>query len=390
MTTSSDPRPPLDGLVVADFSRVLAGPMATMTLADLGATVIKVERPGSGDDTRSWGPPWTPAGSSYFESVNRSKRSVCLDFSNEDDLEAARELARRADVLIHNFLPGPLERSGLDYQSVSNVNPGIVYCAISGFGSAAGAALPGYDFVVQAMGGLMSITGEAEGDPMKVGVALVDVLTGKDATVAVLAALAARHRDGVGQHIEVSLMSSLLGALANQSSSYLATGQAPGRMGNHHPSVAPYEPVQCHDALLVVACGNDRQFASLAEVVGEPGLASDERFATNRSRVENRVALTKILEGHLIRDTAVVWESRMRNAGVPAGRVADIGEALQTATDLGLAPVAEMPAGYTDQVAHPVRYSRSPLRPFGPPPGLGEHTDSVRHWLSGDAAAPPP
>lgn len=389
-TTSSEPRPPLDGVIVADFSRVLAGPLATMTLADLGATVIKVERPGSGDDTRSWGPPWTPAGSSYFESVNRSKRSICLDLSNHDDLVAARELARRADVLIHNFLPGLLKRSGLDYETVSNANPGIIYCGISGFGSAAGAALPGYDFVVQAMGGLMSITGDADGDPMKVGVALVDILTGKDATVAVLAALAARQRDGVGQQLDVSLMSSLLGALANQSSSYLATGQAPGRMGNHHPSVAPYEPVQCRDALLVVACGNDRQFAALAEVVGEPELASDERFATNRARVENRLALTKVLEGHLSRDTAVAWESRMRDAGVPAGRVADIGEAFETASDLGLAPVVEMPDGYTDQVAHPVRYSRSPLRAFEPPPGLGEHTDSVRHWLSGDAAAPPP
>lgn len=209
----------------------------------------------------------------------------------------------------------------------------------------------------------MSITGEADGDPVEVGVALIDIMTGKDATVAVVAALAARHRDGDGQQLEVNLMSSLLGALANQSSSYLATGQAPGRMGNHHPSVAPYEPVQCRDALLVVACGYDRQFASLAEVVGEPELASDERFATNRARVENRVALTKVRGRHLNRDTA---------------------------TDLGLEPVVDTPAGYTDQLAHPARYSRSPLRPFEPPPGLGEHTDSVRHWLSGERTAPPP
>lgn len=362
--------------------------MATMTLADLGATVIKVERPGSGDDTRSWGPPWTPAGSSYFESVNRSKRSVCLDLSDPDDLEAAQRLARRADVLIHNFLPGLVERSGLDYRSVSAANPGVVYCGISGFGPEAGAQMPGYDFVVQAMGGLMSITGVAEGEPTKVGVALVDILTGKDATVAILAALSARDRDGVGQQLDVNLMSSLLGSLANQSSSYLATGRSPGRMGNHHPSVAPYEPVQCRDALVVVACGNDRQFGALAQVVGIPELASDERFATNGARVENRTALTAILEQQLKGDDAVVWESRMRDAGVPAGRVADIGGAFDTATDLGLRPVVEMPEGFTAQVAHPVRYSRTPISTFAPPPGLGEHTDVVREWLSGDGALP--
>lgn len=363
--------------------------MATMTLADLGATVIKVERPGSGDDTRTWGPPWTPAGSSYFESVNRSKRSVCLDLSDPDDLDAARRLAGRADVLIHNFLPGLVERSGLDYSSVSAQNSGIVYCGITGFGPEAGAQMPGYDFVVQAMGGLMSITGDADGDPMKVGVALVDILTGKDATVAILAALSARDRDGVGQQLDVNLMSSLLGALANQSSSYLATGRSPGRMGNHHPSVAPYEPVQCRDALLVVACGNDRQFAALAQVIGVPEVASDERFATNGGRVENRNALTAVLEEQLRHDDAATWESRMRAVGVPAGRVADIGGAFDTATELGLRPVVEMPDGYTAQVAHPVRYSRTPIKAFSPPPGLGEHTDAVRHWLSGDDTRPP-
>jgi formyl-CoA transferase len=379
---SSGP-PPLDGLIVADFSRVLAGPMATMTLADLGATVIKVERPGSGDDTRSWGPPWTAAGSSYFESVNRSKHGICLDFGDPDDLAVARELARRADVVIHNFLPDLVTRWALDYDSVSGGNPRVIYCGISGFGSGAGADLPGYDFVVQAMGGLMSITGDVDGDPTKVGVALVDVLTGKDATVAILAALTARERDGVGQRLEVNLMSSLLGSLANQASSYLATGRSPGRMGNRHPSVVPYEPLRCRDGLLVVACGNDRQFASLTRVLGVPELARDTRFATNGVRVENRHALTAILEDHLRVDDASEWEIKMREAGVPAGRVADIEGAFATAAELGLDPVVQMPDGFTPQVNHPVRYSRSTIRPFAPPPGLGEHNDVVRQWLSG-------
>jgi formyl-CoA transferase len=375
MTTISDissSPPPLEGLIVADFSRVLAGPMATMTLADLGATVIKVERPESGDDTRSWGPPWTAAGSSYFESVNRSKHGVCLDFTDPENLAVARELARRADVVIHNFLPDLVTRWGLDYDAVNATNPRVIYCGISGFGSGAGAALPGYDFVVQAMGGLMSITGDSDGDPTKVGVALVDVLTSKDATVAILAALAARERDGVGQRLDVNLMSSLLGSLANQASSYLATGRSPQRMGNHHPSVAPYQPLQCRDGLLVVACGNDRQFASLASLLGRSELAQDKRFATNGDRVANRRALTAILEACLGQDDASGWEIRMREAGVPAGRVADIAGAFATAAELGLEPVVEMPAGFTAQVSHPVRYSRSTTRQFSAPPGLGE------------------
>ena len=392
MTTSSGDTsaPPLDGLIVADFSRVLAGPMATMALADLGATVIKVERPESGDDTRSWGPPWTAAGSSYFESVNRSKRGICLDFSDPDDVRVARELARRADVVVHNFLPDLVERWGLDHRSVSAENPGVIYCGITGFGVDEGAAIPGYDFVVQAMGGLMSITGDADGDPTKVGVALVDVLTGKDATVAILAALRARERDGVGQRIDVNLLSSLLGSLANQASSFLATGRSPARMGNTHPSVVPYQPLRCRDGLLAVACGNDRQFASLAAVLELPNVAKDARFATNGARVDNREALIPILEECLVRDDAAVWEIRMREAKVPAGRVSDIAGAFETAAALGLDPVVEMPGGHTAQVNHPVRYSRSAIRSFRPPPGLGEHSDDIRRWLAGDRLSPPP
>ncbi|HET8718379.1 MAG TPA: CoA transferase, partial [Nocardioidaceae bacterium] len=271
---------PLQGILVADFSRVLAGPLATATLADLGATVIKVERPAAGDDTRHWGPPWTQNSSSYFEAANRSKRSVELDLADEDDRALAVELAGRADVVVENFREGTLARKGLGYEQVSAANPGVVYVSVTGFGSAGGAALPGYDFLVQAVGGLMSITGTPE-EPTKVGVALVDVLTAKDAVIGTLAAL--RHRDatGHGQRVEVNLLSSLLGSLANQASAYLATGTPPGRMGNQHPSIAPYETLAAKDGQLAVCCGNDRQFRALAVALGIPDAADDPRFATN-------------------------------------------------------------------------------------------------------------
>lgn len=281
---------PMDGVVVADFSRVLAGPYATMLMADLGATVIKVERPGTGDDTRSWGPPWTEHASSYFESVNRGKRSITLDLADPSDQETARELVRRSDVLVENFRPGSLARYGLDFDSAAELNPRLVYASISGFGSGAGADLPGYDFVVQALGGLMSITGSPEGPPTKVGVALVDVLTGKDAALGIMAALRQREATGRGQHVEVNLLSSLLASLVNQMSGMLATGAPPGRMGNQHPSIAPYETLRCEDAYLAVAIGNDGQFRRLADALGLVGLAEDERFATNAQRVANRPA----------------------------------------------------------------------------------------------------
>ncbi len=267
---------PLEGLLVADFSRVLAGPFATMYLADLGATVVKVERPGSGDDTRAWGPPWTEHTSSYFESVNRSKLGLTLDLADPADQAMARELARRADILVENFRPGTLDRMGLGYEQVRDgdpatgrpANPGIVYASITGYGSGAGASIPGYDFVVQAVGGLMSITGEPDAPAQKVGVALVDVLTGKDAVIGILAGIAARARSGEGVRVEVDLLSSLLGALVNQASGYLATGTPPQRMGNRHPSIAPYETLACADGQLAVACGNDGQFRRLAAAVG--------------------------------------------------------------------------------------------------------------------------
>lgn len=374
--------PPLDGLVVADFSRVLAGPLATMTLADLGAEVIKVERPGVGDDTRQWGPPWTESSSAYFECVNRSKRSVALDLTDPDDLAVARRLAARADILVENHKSGTLDRYGLGYDAVSAGNPALIYCSITGFGSREGAGLPGYDFLVQALGGLMSITGASSGEPTKVGVALVDVLTGKDAVIGILAAVHERHRTGRGQRVEVNLLTSLLGALANQAGSYLATGRSPGRLGNAHPSIAPYETLRCRDALIAIACGNDGQFSRLAEVLGRPELAADERFATNPQRVAHRTLLVAELEDLLREQDAADWNDRLALAGVPAGQVGDIGAGIQLAASLGLEPTLELGPGHPDQIRHPVTYSRSPTRPPTPPPGVGQDTPSVLGWLA--------
>jgi crotonobetainyl-CoA:carnitine CoA-transferase CaiB-like acyl-CoA transferase len=372
---------PLDGLLVADFTRVLAGPLATMTLADLGAEVVKVERPGTGDDTRQWGPPWTGEGSSYFECVNRSKQSLTLDLRSESDLAVARALVAGADVLVENFLTGTMDRLGLGYEEVAALNPRLVYCSITGFGSDAGAALPGYDFLVQALGGLMSITGEAEGEPTKVGVALVDVLTGKDATIGILAALQERERSGRGQRIEVNLLSSLLGALANQASAYLTTGVAPARMGNRHPSIAPYETLRCADGMLAVACGNDGQFARICAVLDRPDLAADPRFATNPARVSHRPTLIEALEMELTREDVSVWAERLTAVGVAAGAVNDLGGALELASRLGLSPTMCVGVGHPDQVRHPVTWSRSPLRTPTPPPTLGEHSTVLRTKL---------
>ncbi|MGI5157335.1 CaiB/BaiF CoA transferase family protein [Microbispora sp. CA-102843] len=379
---------PLQGVLVADFSRVLAGPSCTTTLADLGATVIKVERPGSGDDTRSWGPPWSATSSTYFESVNRSKRSVTLDLDDPADLALARELARRADVFVENFKPGALDRRGLGYAQVAAPNPGVVYCSISGFGAGAGADLLGYDFVVQAVGGLMSITGAPGGEPTKAGVALVDVLTGKDAVIGILAALAARAGTGRGCHVEVNLLSSLLASLVNQAQGYLETGVPPKRMGNRHPSIAPYETLRCRDGLLAVACGNDGQFARLARVLGDPGLAADERFATNAARVANREELVQTLERLLTAADAAEWEERLTTAHVPAGRVGDLADAFDLAERLGLTPVVRTRNDRAPQVRHPVSYSGDLVRPPEPPPALGEHDAAVRAWLAAEHWSP--
>ncbi|GAA1766662.1 MAG TPA: CoA transferase [Tetrasphaera sp.] len=381
-------RRPLTGLLVADFSRVLAGPLATMYLADLGATVVKVERPGRGDDTRAWGPPWTENSSSYFEALNRGKLSVAWDLNDPADLAKARELARRADVLVENFMTGTLARFGLGYAAVRTSNPGIVYASITGFGSGAGASLPGYDFVAQAFGGLMSITGEQGGAPQKVGVALVDVLTGKDATIGILAALQQRAVSGAGEHIEVNLVSSLLGSLVNQASAFLTTGVAPAAMGNAHPSIAPYEPLQCADLPLAVACGNDGQFVRLTGALGIPALADDPRFATNADRVANRESLVAALEAQLTTEPAAHWEQRLRAAGVAAAPVNDIGTAFAQARDLGLTPTFSVGDDHPEQVRNPILFSGNALDDATPPPGVGEHTLLVEDWLASSDPRP--
>ena len=377
---------PLNGVLVADFSRVLAGPLATMTLADLGARVIKVERPGAGDDTRTWGPPWSDTGATYFESANRNKESVALDLTDPEDLALARKLALKADVLVENFKPGGLAKMGLGYEDLRAENPGLVYASISGFGSAGGRHLAGYDFLVQAVGGLMSITGPAQGSPYKAGVALVDVLCAKDTTIGVLSALEARRRNnGRGAHLEINLLSSLQGALVNQGQAYLGAGKVPSRMGNDHPSIVPYQLLECSDGPLAVTIGNDGQFARMAAALGVPGLAEDERFATNSARVAHRETLVPLLEESLSAQTAQHWADVFTGAGLPAGKVGGIDDGVALAEDLGLDPTVDVQdaSGQTvgRQFRHPVTWEPPLESPTVAPPKLGEHTESVLEWL---------
>jgi formyl-CoA transferase len=374
---------PLEGVLVADFSRVLAGPLATMTLADLGARVIKVERPGTGDETRTWGPPFSARSTTYFESINRGKESITLDLTDGSpggDRRLAAELARRADVLVTNFRPGTMDRLGLGYAEIAAANPGVIYCEITGFGRGEGAGLLGYDFVVQAVGGLMSITGPP-GEPTKAGVALVDVLTGKDAVIAVLAALAARARTGRGDRIEVSLLTSSLAAMANQGQAALETGRAPSGLGNRHPSIAPYETLRCRDGLIAIACGNDGQFARLATALGDPDLADDPDHATNAARVSHREALIERLEARLGTRSARDWVAVLTDAGVPAGRVGTITDGVTLAERLGLDPLVSVGEDHTPQIRHPVRWNGYRTADPTPPPALGEHDATVRAWL---------
>ncbi len=370
----------LAGVLVADFSRVLAGPYATMLLADLGAEVVKVERPGAGDDTRAWGPPWAPSGeATYFLGVNRNKRSVALDLKAPEGLAAARRLAERADVVVENFPPGTMDRLGLGYDAVQAANPGVVYASITGFGRAGGAGLPGYDLLVQAVGGLMSVTGPAPGEPTKVGVALVDVVTGLHATIGILAALRHRERTGQGQRVEVNLLSSLLSALVNQASGYVAAGVVPGIMGNRHPSIAPYEVLDTADRPLALAVGNDKQFTALAGVLDRPELAVDERFATNPARVAHRDALAAELTAALAARAADEWAALLGQAGVPCGPINDVGQAVALAEQLGLAPVVIVDGVPT--VADPIGLSGTPASYRLPPPAVGAHTDEVLQEL---------
>ncbi|MFJ8050463.1 CaiB/BaiF CoA transferase family protein [Streptomyces luteogriseus] len=372
----------LNGLRIADFSRVLAGPYATMLLADLGADVVKVERPGTGDETRHWRPPADEHGTStYFLGVNRNKRSVALDLSEEAGRERARALVAESDVLVENFRPGTMERLGLGYDDLKARHPGLVHCSISGFGTGAGAQIPGYDLLVQAVGGLMSVTGEPEGEPTKAGVALVDVITGLHATLGIMAAL--RHRDatGEGQRVEVNLLSSLLSAMVNQASAYAVAGVVPGRMGNAHPSIAPYETFPTADRTLALAVGNDGQFAALAGALGRPDLADDPRFRTNPERVAHRAELRRALAERLCTADADHWTGVLSAAGVPAGPVNSLDEAFAFAERLGLPGIVTVPGtdggGESRQVACPITLSASPAHHLLPPPALGEHTAEV-------------
>jgi crotonobetainyl-CoA:carnitine CoA-transferase CaiB-like acyl-CoA transferase len=374
---------PLAGVLVADFSRVLAGPLATMTLADLGADVVKVERPGGGDETRSWAPPVAAdGGSTYFLSVNRNKRSLALDLSTPDGRALARALALRADVLVENFAPGTMERFGLGYDELAADNPGLVYASVTGFGR--GASLPGYDFLVQAVGGLMSITGDPSGEPTKVGVAVVDVLAGQNLATGVLAALLARERSGRGQRVEVDLLSSLLAGLVNQASAHLNAGVVPGRMGNAHPSIAPYQTLRTADRPIAVAVGNDRQFERLAAVVCRDTAPLRGDFATNPDRVRHRASLVAQLEERLAARPAAHWLAELTTAGVPCGPVNSVADGIALAASLGLDPVVRHSGAPVRTVACPIRLSATPASYRRPPPRLGEHTDELAAWLGAD------
>lgn len=359
----------LDGIVVADFGRVLAAPYATMMLGDLGAEVIKIERPGTGDETRGWGPPYTADGrSTYFEAINRNKTSRALDLKDPDDLAAARELASRADVVVQNFLPGTMEKLGLGYDDLQQVNPGVIYCSVSGFGQQSNS--PGYDLLVQATGGLMSVTGPSPDQPTKAGVALIDVLTGVHAAVGIIAALFHRERTGEGQRVDIDLMSTALATLVNQASGYLLAGNVPRAMGNAHPSLSPYDVYQAADRKLVIACGNGAQFRSLAAVVGSPELADDPRFVRNVDRTANASELTELLNQRLAARTAEQWCEALAAQRIAAGPINNVSDAFAYAQTMGLTPVRDC-AG-TPVVANPINLSKTPASYRLAPPPLPE------------------
>jgi crotonobetainyl-CoA:carnitine CoA-transferase CaiB-like acyl-CoA transferase len=373
---------PLDGVLVADFSRVLAGPYATMLMADMGAEVIKVEGP-RGDDTRTWMPPVRDGVSTYYLGINRGKRSIALDLREDADATAARELARRADVLIENFKPGGLERFGLGYDDVRKTNPGIVYASITGFGTGAGRDVPGYDLMVQAISGLMSLTGDPDGPPYRAGISVFDVMAGNHAVIGILAAL--RHRDvsGQGQRVEVNLLSSALTGLVNHSSAYAAGGVVPYRMGNAHPSVFPYEPLPTKDNDLIISAANDGQFRKLCDVLGIPDVAEDPRYATNANRTANREELRPLLVERLTTRSAVEWFDLLVAAGVPCGPINTIDGGFAMAERFELDPIVTVGEGdrAVPTTRHPIRFSQTPAGYALPPPELDEHGDEIRKWL---------
>ena len=374
---------PLDGLLVADFSRVLAGPYSTQLMGDLGATIVKVEGP-SGDETRDWAPPERDGVSTYYLGVNRNKRSITLDLADVGDRALAQELARRADIVIENFKPGGLTKFGLDYTSVRAANPAVIYASISGFGTAGGAGLPGYDLIVQAMSGLMSLTGDADGTPYRSGVSVFDVMTGMQATVGILAALNHRNSTGQGQQVEVNLLSTALSAMANHTSTYVAGGTVPFRMGNAHPSLFPYEPLPASDGDIVIVAAHDPQFVKLATALGHPEWADDDRFSRTVARNQNREALRPLLVAALAARPTAEWFDELTRAGVACGPINTIDDGVALAERLGLNPVVQVGDGDAaiPMVRNPIDFSLTPARYLSPPPALGQDAAEIRAWLA--------
>jgi crotonobetainyl-CoA:carnitine CoA-transferase CaiB-like acyl-CoA transferase len=384
MTASQDTAKPLDGLLVADLSRVLAGPYCSMLLADMGATVIKVESAG-GDDTRSWVPPTKDGVATYYMSINRNKKSIVLDFGNPDDLAPVKKLVSKADICLENFKVGGLKKFGLDYESVSVDNPSLVYLSISGFGTAEGAWLPGYDLIVQAVSGLMSLTGEPDGPPFRAGISVFDVMAGLHGTIGVLAALNQRAQTGRGQHVEVNLLSSAMSGLVNQTAAYTAAGVVPFRMGNAHPSLFPYEALPTKDRDLIIAAGNDKQFRALCGVLGLDDIAQDPRFAINADRTKNREELRPFLLEKLAQWNSDDLFIELNKVGVPCGPINTIGDGVELAEKLGLRPRVTVGEGEREVtlVRNPITFSDGELDYRLPPPTLGEHSDEIRNWLEG-------
>ncbi len=369
-----------------DLSRVLAGPYATMVLADLGADVLKVEHPGRGDDTRHWGPPFAGGESAYFLSINRNKRSIAVDLKTPEGLEKVKGLAARADIVIENMRRGALLKLGLGYEVLKELNPGLVYCSITGFGPGPDEDRPGYDFLVQARGGIMGISGFPDGDPVKVGVAIADIVCGLHASTAILAALHRRAESGEGARLEVPLFETQLGWLANRAQEYLVSGEDKGRMGNAHPSIVPYQTFDASDKPIAVAVGNDAQFANLCRAIGREDVAKDKRYATNPDRVANREELVATLQEEFARGTADEWVENIREAGVPCGPVNTLADVFSDDHVLasGMLRNVEHPAaGTLKMLASPILVNGERLPIRRPPPTLGQHTDEAGGWTPG-------
>jgi len=373
---------PLDGLIVADFSRVLAGPYCSMLLADMGATVIKVESP-QGDDTRTWTPPTKNGVATYYMSINRNKKSLVLDFSSEEDRKVGLELIKRADIFIENFKTGGLKKFGFDFDSVATINPRLIYLSISGFGTAEGAWLPGYDLIVQAVSGLMSLTGDPNGPPFRAGISVFDVMAGLHGLIGVLTALHQRENTGRGQHVEVNLLSSAMSGLVNQTAAYAAAGEVPFRMGNAHPSLFPYEALPTKDRDLIIAAGNDKQFRALCKVLEIESVADDSRFTANSDRTANREQLRPLLLARLADWAADDLFIALNKVGVPCGPINTIGDGVELAEKLGLKPRIAVGAGdrKVDLIRNPITFSEGEISYDLPPPQLGEHSEEIRKWL---------